>query len=170
MTRQHIIFLICFLLSLSVGNFYPVYGFMVIPDAPPDTIDYSKPSRIYYTERLSAPKPDIDGKLNDKCWEGGNWASDFTQWIPDEGAKPSQRTEFKILYDDKNIYVAFRAWDTEPDKIQRYAGLRDDFAGDVCGINFDSYHDHRTGFEFDLNPVRVFVFRQGDLLPVDLQN
>ena len=56
----------------------------------------------------------------------------------------------KILYDDKNIYVAMRAFDSEPDKIQRYAGMRDEFTGDMMGINFDSYHDHRTGFEFDL--------------------
>ena len=59
-------------------------------------------------------------------------------------------TEVNILYDDKNIYVAMRAYDKEPDKIQRFAGVRDEFAGDIMGINFDSYHDHRTGFEFDL--------------------
>ncbi len=43
-----------------------------------------------------------------------------------------------------------RAYDSEPEKIQRYAGMRDEFTGDMMGINFDSYHDHRTGFEFDL--------------------
>ena len=151
MIRHNRIFLICFLLSLFIcGNLYPVYAFPENLNTPPDTVNFSKPSRVYYTERLTAPKPVIDGELNDECWQGGNWATDFHQWIPDEGAQPSQRTEFKILYDDKNIYVAFRAFDTEPDKIQRYAGLRDDFAGDICGVNFDSYHDHRTGFEFDL--------------------
>ena len=30
------------------------------------------------------------------------------------------------------------------------SGRRDQFIGDVVGINFDSYHDHRTGFEFNL--------------------
>ncbi len=100
--------------------------------------------------RLTTPKPVIDGKLDDECWSTGTWAGEFTQWIPVEGGKPTFPTEVNILYDDKNMYVALRAYDKEPDKIQRFAGVRDEFAGDIMGINFDSYHDHRTGFEFDL--------------------
>ncbi len=46
--------------------------------------------------------------------------------------------------------LPFVPYDNEPDKIQRFAGVRDEFVGDIVGINFDSYHDHRTGFEFDL--------------------
>ncbi len=106
------------------------------------------PVRIYNTVRLTTIKPQIDGVLDDDCWETGVWAGDFTQWIPNEGAKPSQKTELTILYDDKNIYVAIRAFDNEPQKIHRKAGRRDDFLGDMVGIAFDSYHDHRTGFEF----------------------
>jgi len=56
----------------------------------------------------------------------------------------------KILYDDKNIYVALRAFDSEPKKISRKAGRRDELYGDIMGVNFDSYHDHRTGFEFSV--------------------
>ena len=100
--------------------------------------------------RLTTPKPVIDGKLDDDCWSTGTWAGDFTQWVPVEGGKPTYPTEVNILYDDKNMYVAIRAYDKEPDKIQRFAGVRDEFVGDIMGINFDSYHDHRTGFEFDL--------------------
>lgn len=110
-----------------------------------------KPLRVYYTNRLSTEKPDIDGKLNDACWQTGEWAGDYTQWIPNEGAKPSQPTQLKILYDDKNIYVAIRAYDSVPEKIIHKAGRRDEFIGDMVGISFDSYHDHRTGFEFDVS-------------------
>jgi hypothetical protein len=109
-----------------------------------------KPLRIYNTSRLNTAKPLIDGVLNDSCWSTGEWASDFTQWIPNEGAKPTYPTWLKILYDDKNIYVAIRAFDGEPQKISRKAARRDDLSGDMVGINFDSYHDHRTGFEFDI--------------------
>jgi len=55
------------------------------------------------------------------------------------------QTEFKILYDDRYIYVAMRAYDAEPQKIQGYAGMRDDLVGDMVGLTFDSYHDRRTG-------------------------
>ncbi len=108
-----------------------------------------KPLRIYNTIRLTTERPIIDGALNDPCWETGEWAGDYIQWIPNEGAKPTKPTQLKILYDDKNIYVAMRAFD-DPEKISRKAGRRDEFAGDMVGINFDSYHDRRTGFEFDL--------------------
>jgi hypothetical protein len=119
----------------------------------PDSLSSSKPlagTRVYTTTRLTTDKPVIDGKLDDVCWKTGCWSSDFTQFIPDEGARPSLPTEVKILYDDRNLYVALRAFDNEPEKIQRYAGLRDDNTGDMMGINFDSYHDHRTGFEFTI--------------------
>ena len=121
-------------------------------DNPKDTTSnqVAKPVRVYNTTRLSTAKPVIDGKLDDDCWKTGEWGGNFTQWIPKEGAKPSQKTQFKILYDDKNLYVAIRAFDTEPGKISRKAGRRDELIGEQAGVNFDSYHDHRTGFEFDV--------------------
>ena len=105
---------------------------------------------VYTTSRLVSGRPDIDGKLDDECWKHGTWAGDYNQFIPNEGAKPSYPTEFNIQYDDKYIYVAFRAYDGEPEKIQRLSGIRDEFVGDMMGVNFDSYHDHRTGFEFTI--------------------
>ena len=114
------------------------------------TVIPPRPRRIYTTVRLDTEKPNIDGVLDDACWKSGEWAGDFTQWVPREGARPSQPTQVKILYDDRNIYVAFRAIDREPGKISMKAGRRDEFAGDVVGVSFDSYHDHRTGFEFDV--------------------
>lgn len=112
-----------------------------------------KPVRTYYTTRLTTVQPIIDGTLDDECWKTGEWASDFTQWVPKEGAKPTYPTHLKVLYDDNNIYVAIRAFDGEPEKISRKAGRRDEFAGDCVGICLDSYHDHRTGFEFDITPA-----------------
>lgn len=123
----------------------PIWIRMIRHTRPP-----KRPLRVYTAVRLACEKPTIDGILDDRCWKTGEWAGDFTQWIPREGAKPSQPMQFKILYDDKNIYVAVRAFDNEPDKIIRKGGRRDEFNGDIVGVNFDSYHDHRTGFEFDV--------------------
>jgi hypothetical protein len=109
-----------------------------------------KAPRTYVATRLQGEPPIVEGVLNDPCWAEGTWAGEFTQWIPNEGAKPSQPTQLKVLYDDRCIYVAIRAFDGEPEKISRRAGKRDEFNGDIVGITFDSYHDHRTGFEFDV--------------------
>ena len=112
-------------------------------------VEKAKP--VYQTVRLSSPVPKIDGQLNDHCWsKDGNWSGNYTQQMPKEGIAPSQETELKILFDDANIYVAIRAYDTEPDKIDFRPAERDHFNGDVVGLAFDSYHDHRTAFEFNL--------------------
>ncbi len=107
------------------------------------------PPRIYETVRLSGPPPTIDGRLDEEAWTEGVWAGDWKQWMPVEGAPPSQPTELKILYDDRNVYFAVRAHD-DPALVHRYPGRRDDFNGDIVGVCFDSYNDKRTGFEFDL--------------------
>jgi hypothetical protein len=107
------------------------------------------PPRIYRTVRLEGAPPAIDGRLDDEAWKQGEWAGDFTQQIPTEGAPPSQPTELKILYDDEHVYMAMRAYD-DPAKVHRYPGRRDSFSGDIVGVCFDSYNDKRTGFEFDL--------------------
>lgn len=137
--RTIFVLLFCFFI-LSLGK--------ASPSAKDSINQPKKPSRIYTTTRLTTPKPVIDGKLDDECWKTGVWAGNFTQWIPKEGAKPSQLTEIKLLYDDKNLYFAIRAYDSEPKKISRKLGRRDEIIGDAAGIAFDSYHDHRTGFEF----------------------
>lgn len=133
-------------------TFFLLFNFDLFPFSAgkeDSTITLKKPLRIYKTTRLTE-RPVIDGNLNDLCWlTTGQWAGDFTQWIPKEGAAPSKPTELKVLYDGNNIYVAIRAFD-DPEKIIRKAGRRDEFAGDAVGINFDSYHDHRTGFEFNV--------------------
>ncbi len=104
---------------------------------------------VYTTSRLVTAKPVIDGKLDDECWKKGTWAGDYHQFIQMKEQNPLTLPN-NIQYDDKNIYVAFRAFDTEPEKIHRYADARDEIVGDMVGINFDSYRDYRTGFEFTM--------------------
>jgi hypothetical protein len=110
------------------------------------------PLRVYTTTRLTGPAPVIDGHLDDAAWSQGEWTGDYRQQMPAEGAPPTKPTQFKILYDDRNIYVAIRAFD-DPALIHRYGARRDVTigSGDVVGIAFDSYNDKRTGFEFDLS-------------------
>ena len=73
------------------------------------TPDRKYPPRVYQTTRLAGPPPTIDGRLDDAAWSEGEWSGDFTQQIPTEGAPPSQPTELKILYDERNVYFAIRA-------------------------------------------------------------
>ncbi len=104
----------------------------------------------YRATRVETP-PVIDGVLNDDCWENvGEWSGTFTQQIPKEGQPETEKTYLKILYDNNNVYVAFRALDSEPDKINRWLAPRDQVKGDAVAIFFDSYADKRTAFAFGL--------------------
>ena len=108
------------------------------------------PKRVYPTQPLHTNPPKIDGILDDACWLGDGWTGDFIQQQPNEGEPATQKTEFRILYDNSNLYVAIRAHDNEPEKIDVRASRRDNVEGDCMGICFDSYYDHRTGYEFNL--------------------
>ena len=119
------------------------------PDAAANPFGRKYPARVYETRRLEGKAPAIDGRLDDEAWKEGEWAGDYTQQIPTEGAPPSQPTELKILYDDRHVYFAIRAHD-DPAKVHRYPGRRDNFTGDIVGVCFDSYNGKQAGFEFDL--------------------
>ncbi len=123
---------------------------MILPGVTGQTPE----KKQYKAERLTAA-PEIDGILDDNAWKEGTWTDDFTQYEPYNGGKVSQRTEFKILFDDDNLYAAFKAYDTSPDSIVSRLTRRDNPDGDLVGIIFDSFHDLRTGFLFGITSSGV---------------
>lgn len=116
--------------------------------APHASADDPIEKRVYTTQRIQGDPPDIDGHLDDPCWDAVEWTGDFTQRSPYEGEEPTQETQFKIVYDDEALYIAYRAWDTEPRLITRRLARRDWFPGDWVEINIDSRNDQRTAFSF----------------------
>ncbi|MBP1675105.1 MAG: Secreted protein, partial [Bacteroidetes bacterium] len=113
------------------------------------------PEKKQYKAVKLSTAPAIDGILDDNAWKEGTWIDDFTQFEPYNGGKVSQRTEFKILFDDDNLYAAFKAYDTSPDSIVNRLTRRDNPDGDLVGIIFDSFHDLRTGFLFGITSSGV---------------
>ena len=129
---------------------------------PGDTVPAKKK---YFTQRLNG-EITLDGVLKEAAWSTVEWGGDFTQWQPHEGKPPSQQTNFKILYDDKFLYIGYRCHDLSPDSIIKRMGRRDEFPGDWIEINIDSYHDQRTAFSFTLSVSGVrsdeFVSENGN--------
>ncbi len=125
------------------------------------------PKKIYNTKNIGIQKPPVvDGLLDDASWDIVEWAGDYIEFQPDENTAPSVQTKFKIVYDSKNLYVAFKCYDPEPDKIERRLSRRDGFSGDWVEINIDSYHDKRTSFSFTATAAGVkgdeFVSNNGN--------
>jgi len=112
------------------------------------------PKKVYEAYRVDVP-PVINGVFDDEAWTQGTWAGDFTQLEPYADRPPSQATEFKLAYDDMNIYIAIRALDSAPDSITNRMSRRDNGDGDMVFVVFDSYHDLRTGFIFGLSSAGV---------------
>ncbi len=109
----------------------------------------------YTTKKVNGQEIVIDGNLQDPEWESSNWENQFTQFQPVEGKPPSQQTQFSVLYDENNLYVAIRAFDSSPDSIVQRLTRRDEKDGDIVGILFDTYHDHRTAFGFMVSAAGV---------------
>ncbi|MBZ0235374.1 MAG: carbohydrate binding family 9 domain-containing protein, partial [Deltaproteobacteria bacterium] len=99
---------------------------------------------------------DLDGRLDEEAWRSAPVHGDFWQRQPNEGAAPTQRTEFRLLYDDQAIYVGVRAHDSDRARIRAMLHRRDqDSVSDWIGVMLDSYHDRRTAFSFAVNAAGV---------------
>lgn len=96
----------------------------------------------------------IDGHLDEAPWSLAQPATDFLQQEPTEGASASERTEVRVLFDDRNIYFGIRAFD-DPTQINARELVRDaSFSNDdKIEILLDTYNDKRNAFRFAVNPL-----------------
>jgi hypothetical protein len=104
--------------------------------------------RKSYSTGYTETPPVIDGYIDDPCWAKVEWTGNFTQSSPYDNKPPTQQTEFKILYDNDNVYVFISAHDSDVNKISSILTRRDGFQGDMVEIYFDSYYDKQTAFSF----------------------
>ena len=107
------------------------------------------------TEITSLEAPEMDGFINDKIWNNVPWGSNFIEVNPDENTAPTEQTKFKILYDQKYLYIALLALDASPKHITKRLSRRDSFEGDRINVLIDSYHDLRTAFLFTVTAAGV---------------
>src|SRR5436190_63629 len=105
-----------------------------------------------------AQRPNIDGKLTEEAWALAPTQGSFIQREPSYGAPSSEKTEFKVLYDEKTLYIGVWVWDSDPagimgSEMKRDAGLN---KGDQLKITIDTFHDHRNAFYFSTNPLGAY--------------
>ena len=97
----------------------------------------------------------IDGRLDEDVWSEAVAAADFLQQQPNEGTPASEKTEVRVLFDDRNLYVGIRAFDSDPANINARELVRDaSFDNDdKIEILLDTYRDRRNAFRFAVNPL-----------------
>ncbi len=100
----------------------------------------------------------IDGKIDEEIWKTAPIATDFIMFEPDNG-KPisnSKRTEVKLLYDNKAIYIAALLYDDEPSKIARELTKRDVFGiADNFSVSINGFNDGQQDFSFFVSAAGV---------------
>ena len=120
-----------------------------------------------YRLEPGVPAPKIDGKLDDPAWQKAKPVSGFIQLVPDRAKPATDDTAFYIAYDPHHLYVAFRCYDAEPDKVVNRIVRRGGniYDSDVISFFMDPHHDHRTGYKFATTPggVQSDAYRFDDI-------
>jgi len=96
----------------------------------------------------------IDGLVNEPVWETIE-PLHSTQKVPNAGDEPTQKTEIRIAYDEKYLYLSGRLFDNEPDKINTNTKRRDDLTENTewCGLLIDTYNDRENALAFYVTPT-----------------
>jgi hypothetical protein len=99
----------------------------------------------------------MDGMLDEEVYQSEKPFGGFIQVVPRYGVEQTERTEVWVMYDDRNMYVACRCWDSAtPDKWIANELRRDTNQlrqNDQIGVMFDTFYDRRSGFLFYTNPL-----------------
>ena len=104
---------------------------------------------------LRTPSPIIvDGQLEEAVYRDVKPFGEFVQQEPFEGKPSTERTEVWVFFDDKNVYVSARLWETEPGRRVTSDMRRDAsnmYNNDHFGVLFDTFKDGRNAFGFSAN-------------------
>ena len=119
--------------------------------APPEA-----PGRVTIRAHRLPEALDFDGRIDEAIYTTFAPVTDFVQQLPDEGAVATERTEVWIFFDDDNVYVSMRAWDSQPARIVANELRRDNrniSQNDNFAVVFDTFNNGRNGFFFQTNPL-----------------
>ncbi len=110
--------------------------------------------------------PAIDGVIGPDEWSKAAMFEIASQIEPQAGAAGTEKTIAYLMYDRENLYVAFRAFDSNPSAIRAPVSKRDAISGDdFVAIWLDTFDDRRRAYVFRFNPLGIQedgIFSEGD--------
>ena len=127
-------------------------SFVLAQDLIIDLKTFIRPSIV--TNRLNGDII-IDGYINETEWMLADSISDFYQSQPIPGAKATERTVVRVLYDSEFLYVSAVLYDSNPAQII-IESLEEDFESqdnDAFAIMLDTFNDNKSGYAFLFNPA-----------------
>ncbi len=92
----------------------------------------------------------VDGQLNERCWQSSSVATDFWLQAPVDGERAAQKTEVRVAYDKRYVYIAATCWDSEDYVIQTLK--RDNYGqSDEFAVVLDPMCAQTNGNAFSVN-------------------
>ena len=128
------------------------------PPAPiaPATINRDERGRATMRAvRLTTPLT-LDGLLNEEVYAAVAAAGGFIQQAPREGDPATEQTEMWVLFDDTNLYISVRCFDSHPEREIATELRRDDsglIQNESISLVLDTFYDRRNGFTFQTGPL-----------------
>jgi hypothetical protein len=119
--------------------------------------DYPPARNVVITPAASHIR--VDGHLDEEAWQKAAMLEILYEWNPGENIPAPVKTEVLITYDQAKIYIAFRCFDPEPQKIRAHLMDRDAIdtfiMDDHVSFMLDTFNDERRAFQFRVNPLGV---------------
>jgi len=117
-------------------------------------IAQKKNSQFQFHIRKASGPVIVDGSDDESAWQQAATAGSFFMVLPMDTSKASVKTDIKMTYDDRNIYIIAICW--LPTKGQPYMveSLRRDFTfgrNDNFIFFLDTYNDLTNGYTFGAN-------------------
>ena len=126
------------------------------PPVAPEVIARDERQRVTVRAvRLTAPLA-LDGRLDEDAYARVPPMSGFIQQEPQEGSPATERTDVWMFFDDDRVYLSFRCWESEPERLIVNEMRRDNmniFRNDNVAFIIDTFYDRRNGVEFVVNPA-----------------
>ena len=109
-----------------------------------------------YQVKFTNEKIKIDGVLDEQTWAAIPTIGTFWQYFPADTLKAVYKTEVKLTFDDKNIYVSAKCHAQHKNYVV-LSYRRDYRAGsnDNVSFIFDTFNDRTNAFLFGTNPLGV---------------
>ena len=157
---------------------------LLVGAAPTPAVAQASKERPFIQAAKVETGPKVDGVLDDAVWQTATPVETFTQQEPNLGQPATERTEVRIVYDSRTIYIAVHAYqpggvapaeagaaaDPGADPHAHHGGsvvateMRRDsdrlFDEDNFQVILDTFKDSRNGYMFVTTPLGAKLEQQ----------
>jgi len=130
------------------------------PPVAPAVINRDAEGRATVRATRLTEKIKLDGRLDEPVYQMVPALTDFVQQMPNPGTPASEKTEAWILFNEANLYIGGRVWDSAPPSEWIANEMRRDsyqlFQNETFWLGLDTFYDRRNGVVFFVNPLGGF--------------